>query len=207
MHRCSMRGMGQRNSSDRTIARENVHRFQRTPDFVKARAMQLYAEYGLEEASRRMGVDKTTINRWRKELGIPSKKLMPVSVEDIDKALREQQMLRLDVQNLLINKSRLVLLQITEDKKGEELYNLARTAATLLDKYRLEQGEATNRKETSLVDESFSEKERMLLMRNLSAELAERARRQAARVTDGTSDGVLEGTATESLPRLSSGSG
>lgn len=170
--------------------------------------MQLYAEYGLEETSRRMGVDKTTINRWRKELGVPSKKMAPVTIEDVEKALREQTMLRLDVSNLLIQKARMTLGLMEPSKKGEELFNLARTAATLLDKYRLEQGEATARKETQYTDQDpISEKERRLLLRDLSAELAERERRKAAGATDGTAGDLPEGPEAAPVPRLSSSTG
>ena len=185
-------------ANDRILGKANVKRFSKTPEYVKARAMQLYGEYGLDEASRRMGVNKTTMNRWRKELGIPSRKLQPVTVQDIDLALREQDMLRLDVQSLLINKTRLLLHMMTEDKKGEELFHLARATGTLIDKYRMEQGQATSRSETTVVDEEFTERERMVLMRNISAELASRARRAASETSDGTprllSEGPAEGT-------------
>lgn len=173
--------------TDRVMSMENVKRFERTPDFVKVRAMQLYAEYGPVEASRRMGVDRTTINRWRREIGLPSKRQVDVSPEDVERALRQQRMYRADMQNLLVQKSRLLLTMIDEQVTPEDLRHLAQAAAILIDKYRLEAGEATSRTERTTYTDEVGGADLVQVMRGIRAELARPVEGGTDRTPDGDS--------------------
>lgn len=184
-----------------------VKQFVRTPDFVKARGVQLYAEVGVVEAARRMGVSQKTITRWRHELGIPSRRLQPVTVEDVEVTLREQEKIRLDMRGLLLQKSRLMLGLIDAGMKAEDMKHISAAVGTLLDKYRLEAGESTSRTERHTVDETISrdDHERAALMRTISAELAKRADDAAAGTPEPVASGGEAEGAGDGLPGVRTG--
>lgn len=172
-----------------------ARRFKATPDFVKLRAMQIYAQHGPEVAARRMGVNRKTIDRWRHDLGLPSKKLVPVSNTDVESAVRQIQAARMDLKGMMINKTRMVLSMMTEEKKGSELRDLASAAGLLVDKFRLEMGEATEHTMRQSITAQMEPKEMIRAMRALSDELTNRPVETDDRTVDGDAVDVSEGAA------------
>lgn len=168
-------------AKDRQLGGEFVKRFGKTPEFVKARGMTLYAEYGPTEAARRMGVNRRTIERWRHELGIPSRKTQPVNAEDIEKAVMEQEHMRIDIRLLLLQKSRLLLHRVDDDTDPENARFLAQAVGVLLDKFKQEtHASMLPPTDGRMADvDGLSPKERQELMRSVSRELREHAARTA----------------------------
>jgi transposase-like protein len=186
--------------ADRVMAMENVKRFQRTPDFVKVRAMQLYAEVGPVEASRRMGIDRSTLDRWRRQIGLPSKRIVDIKPEDVEHALRQQRMYRADMQNLLVQKTRMILLMMNEDTIPEDMRHLAQAAGVLIDKYRLEAGEATSRSERTTHTDEIGSADLVQTMRAIRAELAKPVEGGTDRTPTG-SDYAVPGSGEAELVR------
>lgn len=145
-----------------------VKRYTETPDFVKRRAMEIYAEHGPAIAARRLKVNRKTIDRWRRELGIPSKRLQPLTQEEIQRTIKSIDRRRLDMRGTLLDKIRMMLSDMDSGKKPAELKDLASAVGTLIDKFRLEAGEATSHTIKQTVgDDNMSPKDKMALLREI----------------------------------------
>jgi len=131
----------------------------------KAAALDLYVEKGVCEAARLSGIDKGTISKWAKALGLASLSTWH-SEAAIAAATSKAKRLRKRIQLRLLEKADDLLSRMDEehiDYKGNSLQgpvkvvfpkapasacqSYATAAAILIDKYRLEMGEVTGRNE------------------------------------------------------------
>ena len=157
-------------------------------DEQKQEAVNLYIDVGTAEAARQTGVTARTINNWAQQAGAT------VSQErDKTEAAREALAAknanrREHIRHLILEKAEDLLGRMDEphadfkvvDKRIEQVEwvkarsgdvkNYAVAFAVLIDKYRLEMGETTNRTEISVADaESVMDAE----IRRLSEQLGE----------------------------------
>jgi hypothetical protein len=163
----------------RRVDPESVVARQRTPDYVKARAMSLYDEFGLSEAARRLGVDRKTITRWRKQMGIASKTAKGEYGPEQQQIAQQHDRIRADIRNLMLMKTRQLLVGISDTTSGRDAKDFATAAAILMDKFRLEMGEVTGRRETVNASEQLDDHESMALMQAIQDELSRRGRATA----------------------------
>lgn len=132
----------------------------------KVAAIAIYAEHGGREAGRRTGVHESTIRRWAAEAGV---RHTPAQIAAATEANRERrQQLREQLRAEMLEKALDVLRRMDEehiDFKGANVKQVtypkapaaacqhyATTLAILIDKFRLEIGEATSREEVVTVD-------------------------------------------------------
>lgn len=129
----------------------------------KAEAVELAQEVGTSEASRRTGASATSIKRWTADAGLTDQ-----TKREKTEAAREQLAIqrakkREDLRNLLLDKALDLLGRMDEEHKdyrGKDVTavywdkapsgatkDYATAAAILIDKFRLEMGEATGRTE------------------------------------------------------------
>lgn len=169
-------------------------------DEDKAAAVALVAEKGLAEAWRQTGIPKPTIVRWCQEAGV--ERFHPERTRAAVDALQERsRVLRAHLRSELLERSLDLLDRMDEphvEFKGKDggqveypvapaaaVQNYATSAAILIDKYRLEMGEATGRSETTLLD-GKSDHEQRVLADIINDELERRANGNAggAQATD-----------------------
>lgn len=170
------------------------------PAKKRAEGLRLYAELGLAEAHRRTGVGKSTLRRWAKLAGI--------LVDDAERtraATEASVAVKAQVQAELREGLRIKLLEKAHDLLGRmdaphvefkgnhanqveypiapagAVKDYAIAFAVLLDKYRLEVGEATGRTETMSLTDGLSND----VKRELRERLARSARGESE--LDGTS--------------------
>lgn len=132
----------------------------RYSDEQRANALALYAKHGPAEASRRTGIPKKTIASWarRSHVQTDAPQVMTAAI-DMAKLTRDEK--RVHLQDLILEKAIDVLRRMDEPHKdfkvtkngiqevvfdkatSTDCKNYATSAATLVDKFRLELGEAT----------------------------------------------------------------
>ena len=103
-------------------------------DQQKAEAVELADQVGPAEASRQTGIPRRTISSWRK----------PATQADAKKTQAARQAQRAKLNDLLLEKS-ILLAEAIQPGKG--VRENATALGILIDKFRLEQGEATTRSE------------------------------------------------------------
>lgn len=155
----------------------------------KAAAIAQLAELGLAETWRRTGISKPTLSLWGKRAGLTfdtSKTMAAVAQHEA-----RQKELREELRTALLEKAVDLLQRMDSehvDFKGKDadqvvypiapagaVQNYATSVGILIDKYRLEAGEATSRNESR--DITHDDHEAAILRDVLQAELARRGQR------------------------------
>lgn len=177
---------------------------------AKASAIALLGEVGLAETWRRTGISKPTLSLWGRNAGLTfdtSKTMAAVAQHEA-----RQHELREQLRTMLLEKAIDLLERMDAphiEFKGKDadqvtypiapaaaVQNYATSAAIMIDKYRLEAGEATSRNESR--DLTHDDHEAAILRDVLQRELARRAEQRdpAAR----TAETAVEGdTPTEAV--------
>ncbi len=112
-------------------------------DAQKAEAVDLSVEVGTAEAARRTNVTTRTINNWMKAAGVTSAeraKKMDHTVEGRDAFNKER---RNRIRDKVLKKAENLLDRMDQKATSTDVRNYAVSFGVLLDKYRLEMGEAT----------------------------------------------------------------
>jgi transposase len=134
-------------------------------DKQKSEALKLYVELGTAEASRRTKVNPRTLKHWVQAAGLSQARAE--KTETAREALaKERGEKRERLRNLLLDKAIDLINRMDEphkDFRGKDadevwwdkapagaVQNYATSVAILIDKYRLEMGEATNRGESNV---------------------------------------------------------
>lgn len=181
-------------------------------DDEKATALNVYASQGLAEAWRLTGIPKPTIASWARRLGLPHTDAAAKTREATEAAAERAHRLRQDLRSKLLEKAVDLLDRMDAphvEFKGKDaravtypiapagaVQNYATSAAILIDKYRLEVGEATDRTETVSITDGLDDHERDALNDAIRGELARRADERAAEPAVGTAgEAGAEGTA------------
>lgn len=129
----------------------------------KAKALALYVEHGPREAARLTKIPQQTISRWAKAAGVRTEHTARTNAAT-EAATAERERSREDLRRRMLDRAHELLDWMNEpqvDFKGQQaervVYDrppaqdqkaLATAMAILLDKFRLEMGEATGRTET-----------------------------------------------------------
>jgi transposase-like protein len=160
-------------------------------DEEKADAIRLVAERGLAEAWRETGIPKPTLVRWCQDAGV--ERSNAEQTKAAAGVLRARASETRETLRLLLLEKALDLLERMDEPhvefKGKDadqvtypiapagaVQNYATSAAILIDKYRLEVGEATGRTESRSLD-GLSDHEKEALHDAIRAELARRTER------------------------------
>ncbi len=130
-------------------------------DAKREEAKTLYLEHGATETSRRLGIPRRTISNWTAGLAQAKDKQTQAARDHLATLNAER---RENIKTLLLEKAEDLLGRMDEphvDFKGKDagqvtypiatssdVKNYAVAVAVLIDKYRLESGEATGRVET-----------------------------------------------------------
>jgi transposase-like protein len=155
----------------------------------KATALNLYVSHGLAEAWRLTGIPKPTIATWAKAAGLRTFDTQKTeAATEAHVAHADELRARLRVQ--LLEKASDLLDRMDAmhvDFKGKDadavtypiapasaVQNYATSVGILIDKYRLEVGEATTRSESRALTEDMDDHERRALRDAIDAELARR---------------------------------
>lgn len=158
-------------------------------DADKQRAIKLVADHGLAHAWRETGIPKPTIVRWCQDAGV--ERFHPEETRAAIDALRARAAETRETLRLLLIEKAVDLLERMDEPhvefKGKDadqviypiapasaVQNYATSAAILIDKYRLEIGEATGRTEHRALGDELDDHERAALRSVLAAELAGR---------------------------------
>lgn len=123
----------------------------RYTDQDRQNALHLYTEHGTAETSRQTGIPERTIVRWANQAGL-------VSHADRKKTQAAREARRSRIRDLLLEKTETLLESMDSSNAGK----LAVPIGILIDKYRLEMGEATSRSE-SLSDDAIDTEIRRLV--------------------------------------------
>ncbi len=144
---------------------------ERSPE-QKAQALAIYAEHGLARAHHDTGVPRSTLHGWARAAGLDTQAIAGRTVEQTQAATLAHEYrcaeLRVELRELLLVESVDMLERMNathKDFKGAGVVEVtwdtapagackdyAVAAAVLLDKYRLEVGEATSRDEHHVSD-------------------------------------------------------
>jgi transposase-like protein len=132
----------------------------------KANALILYAEVGLSETWRQTGIPKPTIASWARRAGLPHTDAAAKTREATLAASARADQLRAELRLMLLEKAVDLLGRMDAEHvefknsakeirevvypiaPAQAVQNYATSAAILIDKYRLEVGEATTRSES-----------------------------------------------------------
>lgn len=185
-------------------------------DEEKAAALDLIREVGLAEAWRRLRtIPKPTLGSWAQKAGIHSDAAAKTAVA-VEAAQVRAKQLREELRVMLLEKA-VDLLQRMDaehvDFKGKDadqvtypiapagaVQNYATSVGILIDKYRLEVGEATTRSESKALTDGFDDHERDALKSAIDAELMARSendgRAGAVEAPAAVADAAPEGTGT-----------
>lgn len=151
---------------------------------TRAEALQVYIDEGPDVAARAAGVSVRTIYRWAATEGV-STTAISEKVAAATTAAKERAVLnRAEVRALLLEQTVKALHQM-DDVDPKEKQALSMTVGILLDKYRLEAGEATSRGETRDITDSLNDHERELLRRAIQRQAAAEPAEEAAVVDSG----------------------
>lgn len=158
----------------------------------KAAALTLYASHGLAEAWRQTGIPKPTIASWARRAGLPHTDAAAKTREATEAAAARADELRMRIRYKTLEKADDMLDRMdaphTEFKNSakeirEVTYPIAPADAVkayatsfgiLMDKYRLEVGEATTRSESRALTEDLDDHERAALRDAIDNELGRR---------------------------------
>lgn len=159
----------------------------------KADALAIYVEHGVAEAWRRTGIPKPTIASWAQRSGLHTNAISNTRAASEMHKVRQAE-LRERLRGMLLEKAVDILDRMDAphvEFKGKDadaveypiapasaVQNYATSAAILIDKYRLEVGEATGRTESFTND--FADHEAREIADAIREELAGRARRRTA---------------------------
>lgn len=169
----------------------------RTDPEQRAAAIAVYREHGLAEAARRTGIPKTTLRRWAREEGLDTAELAGAAALRTDAATEARKSyvaeLREELRAMLLEKAVDCLERMDEphiDFRGRESTEVkfdrapsgacqqyATSAAILIDKFRLESGEATSKTEI----ERGPLEQQVRRITNMRDELSERRPKESER--------------------------
>jgi len=153
----------------------------------KTKAVDLYLKHGTAEAARQTGISGRTITRWAKTSGVVSQDREKTETARQELARRNAER-RERIRSLILEKAEDILHRMDEphadfkvvDKgiekvvwdsaRSGDVKNYALSLAILIDKYRLEMGEATGRTET--IDLAAAESRIDQEIERLSAEIS-----------------------------------
>lgn len=165
-------------------------------DDEKAKALALYQEVGLAEAWRTTGIPKPTIASWARRTGLPHTDAAAKTREATIAASARADQLRASIRLKLLEKvddllDRMDGEHVEFKNSAKEIrevrypiapagavQNYATSVGILIDKYRLEVGEATTRSESRDITSDLTDDELDAAIRE--AEEAARGARQAA---------------------------
>ena len=139
-----------------------------TPE-QREEALRLYEEAGPAEASRQSGVPARTVVRWATRAGLTRRRLEKTSAATEMLTITNAQRREKIREKLLIRVDEL-LDRLGLEVGARDVQSLAIAFGVLLDKYRLELGEATGRMEN--LDLSAAERRIEVEIERLSAEMA-----------------------------------
>lgn len=118
-------------------------------DEFKAAVLSTYKTEGQAAAVREHGIAGSTVARWARAAGITTDSATKSATEEAGRALeRKRAILRQE----LIDRAVLVVRRIDDGTEARECQALATTVGILIDKLRLEAGEATQRSEVKVTD-------------------------------------------------------
>lgn len=156
----------------------------------KAETLILYAAEGLAETTRRTGIPKPTIASWVTRAGLPHTDATAKTEAATKAATERAHRLRAELRVRLLEKAVDLLdrmdaphVDFKGKDAGEVTYPIAPAAAVqnyavsigiMIDKYRLEVGEATSRSESRALTEGMDDHERAALRDAIDGELARR---------------------------------
>ena len=159
----------------------------------RAEALILYASEGLAETARQTGIPKPTIASWVTRAGLPHTDSTVKTEAATEAAQSRAKQLRADLQLRLLEKAVDLLDRMDAehvDFKGKDadmvtypiapaaaVQNYATSVGILIDKYRLEMGEATTRNESRALSDDLaplSDHERRALRVAIDRELERR---------------------------------
>jgi len=139
----------------------------------KAEALALYVEHGASEAGERTGIPAGTIACWASRVGATTERARKRDANII--AIRQaKEELREEIRTQALERALITVSRITEDVAAADAKNLAIAFGTLLDKYRLEMGEASG-----FMEHRAASADRVQALRDEVAERRER-RQQVA---------------------------
>lgn len=116
-----------------------------TPE-QRERALDLYREHGPREAARQTGVPASTITTWASRSNT-SRTFETQKTQAATETLKTRaEQVRSEIRLLLVERAQ-DALKLSSEASSLDMKNYATAAAILLDKYRLEVGEATSRSE------------------------------------------------------------
>lgn len=152
----------------------------RYTDEQRAEGVKLALETSVAEAAEAMNAPRQTVRDWIRDAGIDYSPIYDeVTQRRIEVAKAQQEKAREELRTLLVTSSVKVLKRIDEETidyagkdarkvtypkaPARDVKDLSIAAAVLLDKYRLEAGEATGRVETKDITDHFDDDERRRL--------------------------------------------
>ncbi len=133
-------------------------------DEQRAEALTLYVEHGAAYTARQTGINKRTISRWAQEANLSADRDLALT-EGGERLAKMHEVLRLEARALMIEKivdllERLDVPHVEFKAAGAEIHKLVHPIATsgdvrnyvtsvkaLVESYRLEMGESTDRTE------------------------------------------------------------
>ena len=140
-----------------------------TPE-TRTRAVHLYQTVGTAEAARQIGVTTRTVTRWAKQAGVVSEDRAKTVAHVAEGRAAANEARRQRLRDKILAKAEDMLDRMDQphhdfkvaDKNIEKVHweqarsgdvkNYAIAFGVLLDKYRLEMGESTERREVSIMD-------------------------------------------------------
>ena len=146
-------------------------------DEEKARALELYQSVGLAEAARETDIPKPTIQSWARRAGLPHTDAAAKTREATLAASARADQLRAEIRLKLLVKADRILDRMDEPhvefkNSAKEIrqvtyptapaaavQNYATSVGILIDKYRLEVGEATTRSESKDITSDLTDDE------------------------------------------------
>ena len=145
----------------------------------RAEALTLYASDGLAETARQTGIPKPTIASWVTRAGLPHTDSTTKTEAATEAAESRAKQLRADLRLKLLEKASDLLDRMDAphvEFKGKDadqveypiapaaaVQNYATSVGILIDKYRLEMGEATGRTESRALTDDITDDERSRL--------------------------------------------
>lgn len=172
-------------------------------DDEKSEALSLYMDVGVAESARRTGINPLTISSWARRAGLHTN--APVKTREATEALRAKAgEMREELRLRMLHKALDLIDRMDAphvEFKGKDaqavtypiapagaVQNYATSVAILLDKYRLELGEATNRNESVNISDGLDDHEKRALRDAIVGELARRADKGAPVPAVGTAE-------------------
>lgn len=135
----------------------------RYTDHEKADAVALYVGHGLAEAHHRTGIPKASLQRWAEAAGQDLSELAGRTADQTRAASQahaaDLEARRVKLRGTLLSAAEHAVAKIVGEEDGNQAKGWAITSGIVIDKLRLELGEATDRTETVAAPERTPEVE------------------------------------------------